>query len=181
MSPKYRIVIASMKRIMAIVAVSVCSASLLAQTGTPAAPAAKTALVTFVDDGFSALGGTPGQRSQSFRGKLFIENQLLATIEPAHFITFALDPVTVEFTAQTWMATGPAGGTHITLNLEAGKHYFIELRTRQSWPISKMFGVKEITCQQAQKEHAHDVPLEASHVKVTDPPVGVESSFPACL
>jgi len=170
------------KRIFAIFAASACSVSLFGQAGNSAAPSQKAqpAFVTFVDNGISLTGGLPGQKSQSFRGKLFIENEVLAEMQPAHFITFALEPVTVEFTAQTWMATGPKGGAHITLNLVAGKHYFIELRTKNAWPVTKMFGIKELTCQQPQKEHEHDKPLDASHVKVADPPVVAETSFPAC-
>ncbi len=171
------------KRIAPIFAACVYSVSLFAQAGSPASSAQKTptALVTFVDNGMSLTGGFPAQKSQSFRGKLFVEDELLAEMQPAHFITFAFEPVKVEFTAQTWMATGPLGGGHIILDLVAGKRYFIEVRTRQAWPVTKMFGIKEVTCEQARKEHEHDQPLDASHVKAGgDPAVIVETSFPAC-
>jgi hypothetical protein len=183
MSTSDKTVAISAKRVAVIFAAFVCSVSLLAQTGTSPGPVqkAQTVLVTFVDNGMSLAGGFPGGKSQAFRGKLFVEDELLATMQPAHFITFTFQPVTVEFTAQTWMATGPTGGAHITLDLVAGKHYFIEVRTRQAWPATKMFGIKEITCQQALKEHEHDKPLEASHAKAGgDPAVVMETSFPAC-
>lgn len=157
--------------------------SIFAQTPARTAPSKKaaSAFVTFVDNGTTLAGGLPGQASQAFRGKLYVEDELLAQMQPAHFITFAFEPVTVEFTAQTWLATGPHGGSHLQLDLIAGKHYFIELRTRQSWPLGKMFGIKEITCQQAQKEHEHDTPLGTSHVKSNgDPAVLTEPSFPNC-
>lgn len=133
------------KKIALIFAACAYPVSLFAQASnlTPPPQKAQPALVTFVDNGMSLGGGLPGQKSQSFRGKLFIENVLLAEMQPAHFITFDLQPVTVEFTAQTWMATGPHGGAHITLNLVAGKHYFIEVRTKEAWPVTKAFGIKK--------------------------------------
>lgn len=161
----------------------ICSVSLLAQSSKPDTSSLKPkrATVTFVDNKMSLTGGLPGQKSEAFRGKLFIENQLLATMVPGHFVTFELDPVTVDFTAQTWMATGPTGGAHITLSLVAGKHYFIEVRTKQAWPVTKMFGIKEITCEEAEQEHEHDEPLDSSHVKANgDPPAVAETAFPAC-
>jgi hypothetical protein len=160
-----------------------CSLPLMAQRDNTATSTQKTqpALVTFVDNGMTLAGGLPGQKSQAFRGKLFVENQLLAEMQPSSFITFEFEPVEVEFTAQTWVATGPSGGAHLTLTLVAGKHYFIELRTKQGWPFTKMFGIKEITCQQAQKEHEQDKPLDRTQVKVTGDPVAlVEVSFPPC-
>ncbi len=171
-------------RKMAIVlVVSISAQSLPGQSNTSEGSTSKspTALVTFVDNGMSLAGGLPGQKSQSFRGKLFLEDQVMATMQPGHFITFALEPVEVEFTAQTWMAAGPTGGAHLKLNLVAGKHYFVEVRTKQSWPVTKGFGIKEITCKQAHEEHEHDKPLDASNVKTNgDPALIAETAFPAC-
>jgi hypothetical protein len=63
-----------------------------AQTNASGATPSNTqpALVTFFSNGMSLLGGLPGHRSQSFRGKLFDGDQQLASMEPAHFITFTL-------------------------------------------------------------------------------------------
>jgi hypothetical protein len=161
----------------------VCPVSLYAQADASEVPAqnVQPALVTFVSNGVSLTGGFPGQKSQSFRGKLFAGNESLAMMQPAHFTTFTFKPGTLEFTAQTWMATGPAGGAHLTIDLVAGKHYFVEVRTRNAWPVTKMFGIKEITCQQALKEHEHDKPLEAEHIKEGGESIAVvEPSFPAC-
>jgi hypothetical protein len=161
----------------------VCPVSLYAQGGGTEVPPqnVQPVLVTFVSNGMSLTGGFPAQKSQSFRGKLFAGNQSLAMMQPARFTTFTFKPGTLEFTAQTWMATGPAGGAHLTIDLVAGKHYFVEVRTRNSWPATKMFGIKEITCQEALREHEHDKPLEVDHIKEGGESIAiVEPSFPAC-
>jgi hypothetical protein len=138
-------------------------------------------LVTFVDNGFSSAGGFPGHKSEGFRGKLFVGDEPLAMMGGAHFVTFHFDPGPIEFTAQTWIASGPFGGAHLKLNLVAGKHYFVEVRTRVSWPVTKGFGIKEITCGQARKEHKRDQPLEAKHLdNAGQSTLVTETSFPVC-
>jgi hypothetical protein len=137
--------------------------------------------VTFVNNGFSLTGGLPGQKSEGFRGKLFVGDEPLAMMHGASFVTFHFDPGPIEFTAQTWMASGPLGGAHLKLNLIAGKHYFVEVRTRTSWPVTKGFGIKEITCDQARKEHEQDKSLETKHLdNARHATLVAETSFPTC-
>jgi hypothetical protein len=141
----------------------------------------KDPLVTFVNNGFSLTGGLPNQKSEEFRGKLFVGDEPLAMMSGARFVTFHFDPGPIEFTAQTWMASGPLGGAHLKLNLVAGKHYFVEVRTRVSWPVTKGFGIKEITCDEARKAHEQDKQLEAKHLNNAGQATFVpETSFPAC-
>jgi hypothetical protein len=146
---------------------------------TPSSP--MDPLVTFVDNGFSPAGGLPGQKSEEFRGRLFVGDEPLAMMSGAHFVTFHFDPGPIEFTAQTWMASGPLGGAHLKLNLVAGKHYFVEVRTRVSWPVTKGFGIKEITCDEARNEHERYKPLEAKHLdNAGQATLVAETSFPGC-
>jgi hypothetical protein len=170
-------------RLLIALVVLVYSVPSVAQSNTPQATQANATdpLVTFVDNGFSPAGGLPGQKSEGFRGKLFVGDESLAMMGGAHFVTFHFDPGSIEFTAQTWMASGPIGGAHLKLNLVAGKHYFVEVRTRVSWPVTKQFGIKEITCDEARKEHEQDKPLEAKHLdNAGQSTLVAETSFPVC-
>src|ERR1700733_1946719 len=155
----------SIRLVIALVVLA-CPIASIAQGNTPQTPRsiAKHPLVTFVNYGFSPTGGLPGQKSEGFRGKLFVGAEPLAMMSGAHFATFHFDPGSIEFTAQTWMASGTLGGAHLKLNLVAGKHYFVEVRTRISWPATKAFGIKEITREEAQEKHEQDKPLEAKHL-----------------
>jgi len=170
-------------RLVIALAVLACPVASIAQGNTlQTAPlSAKDPLVTFVNNGFSLTGGLPGQKSEGFRGKLFVGDEPLAMMSGAHFATFHFDPGPIEFTAQTWMASGTLGGAHLKLNLVAGKHYFVEVRTRVSWPATKAFGIKEITCDEAREKHEQDKPLEAKHLDNSGKATLVaETSFPAC-
>jgi hypothetical protein len=170
-------------RLVVALVVLAYSALSVAQSNTPQATPSSTTdpLVTFVDNGFSPAGGLPGQKSEGFRGKLFVGDEPLAMMGGAHFVTFHFDPGPIEFTAQTWVASGPLGGAHLKLNLVAGKHYFVEVRTRVSWPATKGFGIKEITCDEARKAHEQDKQLEAKHLNNAGQATFVaETSFPAC-
>jgi hypothetical protein len=169
-------------RLIALVVLT-CPVASIAQGNTPQATAssAKDPLVTFVNNGFSLTGGLPSQKSEGFRGKLFVGDEPLAMMSGAHFVTFHFDPGPIEITAQTWMASGTLGGAHLKLNLVAEKHYFVEVRTRVSWPATKAFGIKEITCDEARKEHEHDKPLESKHLdNAGQATLAAETSFPAC-
>ena len=172
----------SIRLVIALVVLA-CPIASIAQGNTPQTPPsiAKHPLVTFVNYGLSPTGGLPGQKSEGFRGKLFVGDEPLAMMSGAHFATFHFDSGPIEFTAQTWMAPGTLGGAHLKLNLDAGKHYFVELRTRVSWPATKAFGIKEVTCDEARKEHERDKPLEAKHLdNAGQATLVAETSFPAC-
>ena len=169
-------------RLVVALVVLACPVASIAQGNTPqTTPSAKDPLVTFVNNGFSLTGGLPGQKSEGFRGKLFVGDEPLAMMSGAHFVTFHFDPGPIEFTAQTWMASGTLGGAHLKLNLVVGKHYFVEVRTRVSWPATKAFGIKEITCDEARKEHERENPLETKHLdNAGQATLVAETSFPAC-
>jgi hypothetical protein len=172
----------SIRLVIALVVLA-CPVASIAQGSTlqTAPSSAKDPLVTFVNNGFSLTGGLPGQKSEGFRGKLFVGDEPLAMMSGAHFATFHFDPGPIEFTAQTWMAPGAFGGAHLNLNLIAGKHYFVEVRTRISWPATKGFGIKEITCDEAREKHEQDKPLEAKHLdNAGQATLVAETSFPAC-
>jgi hypothetical protein len=170
-------------RLVIALAVLTCPVASIAQGNTSQTPpsSVKDPLVTFVNNGFSLSGGLPGQKSEGFRGKLFVGDEPLSMMSGAHFSTFHFDPGPIEFTAQTWMASETLGGAHLKLNLVAGKHYFVEVRTRVSWPATKAFGIKEITCDEAREKHEQDKPLEAKHLynagQVT---LAADTSFPTC-
>jgi hypothetical protein len=172
----------SIRLVIALVVLA-CPIPSIAQGNTPQTTpsSAKDPLVTFVDNGFSLSGGLPGQKSEGFRGKLFVGDEPLAMMSGAHFATFHFDPGPIEFTAQTWMAAGTLGGAHLKLNLDAGKHYFVEVRTRVSWPATKAFGIKEITCDEAREKHEQDKPLGAKHLdNAGQATLVAETSFPPC-
>jgi hypothetical protein len=165
------------------IVVLVCPLTSIAQGNTLQTESSSTRepLVTFVNNGFSLTGGLPGQKSEGFRGKLFVGAEPLAMMGGAHFATYHFDPGSIEFTAQTWMASGPLGGAHLKLNLVAGNHYFVEVRTRNSWPATKAFGIKEITCDEARNQHEQDKPLDAKHLYNAGQVTFVaEASFPTC-
>ena len=87
-------------------------------------------------------GRVPGRRSDGFKGRLFVDDDQLAKIRPGRFVTISFIPGTYKFTANTWMASGPNGGAHLGLDLAPHHHYYVELRTRESFPVTKMFGIK---------------------------------------
>ncbi len=96
-------------------------------------------------------------------------------------MTVSFVPGTYEFTATTWMAEGPGGGGHLKLDLAAHHHYFIELRDRDSFPITKMFGIKEVACEEAAGNNSKDKPIDRSALA----PAGRDSfidevAFPIC-
>jgi hypothetical protein len=172
----------SIRVVIALVALACPVAFAAQENGLQTPPSnAKDPLVTFVNNGFSLTGGLPNQKSEEFRGRLFVGEEPLAMMSGPHFVTFHFDPGPIEFTAQTWMAPGTLGGAHLKLNLVAGKHYFVEVRTRTSWPVTKEFGIKEITCDEARKAHEQDKHLEAKHLNNAGQATFVaETSFPAC-
>jgi hypothetical protein len=172
----------SIRVVIALVALACPVAFAAQENGLQTPPSnAKDPLVTFVNNGFSLTGGLPNQKSEEFRGRLFVGEEPLAMMSGPHFVTFHFDPGPIEFTAQTWMAPGTLGGAHLKLNLVAGKHYFVEVRTRISWPVTKEFGIKEITCDEARKAHEQDKQLEAKHLNNAGQATFVaETSFPAC-
>jgi hypothetical protein len=104
-----------------------CLAFLVALS-TPSSPAQSTlpapqqAQVTFYSSG-SAWSQLPGEKHGLFSGRIMDGKNQLAMLLPERFVTFNLDPGQHTLTATSWMASGPAGGGHLKINLLAGQHY----------------------------------------------------------
>jgi hypothetical protein len=127
------------------------------------------------------LASLSGHRSEPFKGNLFVDHDELAKVKPGRFFTISFVPGTYEFTATTWMASGPAGGGHINIDLATHHHYYIELRDRASFPVTKMFGIKQVACEEAARTNAKDRPIDRSALM----PAGTdnliaETAFPIC-
>lgn len=136
------------------------------------------ALVTVYSNHITMLGGTPGHRWGAFKGRLFDSVDQLAFMEPAHFITFRVSPGTHVFTANSWMSKHSDSGAHITIDLHAGRRYFIEAG---SFPGEPIFGIRNVSCQFARSEASDLKPLEPVHFRPAGKTVAVsETSFPQC-
>lgn len=162
---------------------ALCVFPLTAQTSTPAPPTSNVApaLVTFFSNPFSWATGLPGQKSDSFHGKLFVDHDQLANMHEGHFITISFVPGTYEFTATTVLANGPAGGAHLKLDLTAHHHYYVELRTRPLWPVTKQFGIRQVACEEALGINARDKPLAPGDLLPAAQSNAIaENSFPTC-
>lgn len=160
---------------------ALCAFSTSAQTNTTVSPAYGTALVTFFSNPFKLLGSSSGHKSASFKGKLFMDRDELAKVHAGHFITISFAPGSYEFTATTWMANGPAGGGHLKLDLVGHHHYYIELRDRESFPLTKMFGIKEVACEEAFRNNAKNKPIDPSDLTSRGKGSFIsETAFPIC-
>jgi hypothetical protein len=165
------------QRIFLWVGLMLALGSSCAQTETTVPAAANVALVTF----FSNPVNFFGHKSASFKGNLFVDQDELAKMKGGRFVTISFAPGTYEFTATTWMATGPAGGGHLKVELLAHHHYYVELRDRESFPVTKMFGIRQVACEEAFSFSAKDKPVDASALM----PAGkdnliAETAFPTC-
>jgi hypothetical protein len=169
-----------LKRTLALGLASVLVSSYsLAQMSVPAKT--DVALVTFFSYSFSLTGGLPEQKPQAFKGRLFVDDDQLALISGSQFFTMEFLPGHYQFSANTWMTDSPMGGAHLDMDLSAGHHYFIEARTRQSWPVSKAFGIREVSCAEATRDGTSFQRVEAKNLKQAAlPNVVQEATFPAC-
>jgi hypothetical protein len=157
------------------------SVSSFAQMNAAAAPASKVALVTFFSNPPDMMGSLTGHKSEPFTGNLFVGGDGLAKLEAGRFVTISFVPGMYEFTAATWMANGPAGGSHLNLDLAAHHHYYVELRDRATFPVTKMFGIKEVACEEAASRNAKDKPVDGSAVMAAGKDnLIAESGFPKC-
>jgi hypothetical protein len=139
------------------------------------------AKVTFYSSHVTLTGGLPGRQPGAFKGRLFMEDKQLAFMEPGHFVTFVLPSGPHILSATTWLAKHSDSGAHITMNLGAGQHYFIETMTLNNWLGAVRFDIKEVSCQDAQKNNAHNKPLEPTHLRPDGvPPFIADTVFPAC-
>ena len=136
------------------------------------------ALVTFYSNHITMLGGFSGHRWGAFKGRLFNGVDQLAFMEPAHFITFRVSPGIHVLTANSWMNKHSDQGAHITVDLHAGRRYFIETG---SFTAEPMFGIRNVDCQFARSEAADLKPLEPAHFRPAGKTVAVsEATFPSC-
>jgi len=60
------------------------------------------------------------------------------------------------------MAGGPGRGSHLKLDHAAHHHYYIELGDRDSFPVTKMFGIKQVACEEAARNNSKDKPIDRS-------------------
>lgn len=136
------------------------------------------ALVTFYSNHVTILGGTVGHRWGAFKGRLFDHDNQLTFMEPGRFITFQVSPGVHVFTANSWMSRHANHGKHVTVDVSAGRRYFIETGSFAGEPV---FGIRFVNCQFARSEGASLKPLEAVHIRPAGKSIAVfETSFPSC-
>jgi hypothetical protein len=141
-------------------------------------PSSSDSFVTFYSNHITVLGGIPGHRWGAFKGRLFNGVDQLAFMEPAHFITFRIEPGIHVFTANSWINRNADHGAHITMNIQAGHWYFLETGSFATEPA---FGIREVSCQFAQGEGADLKRLEPAHIRQTGQQLTVpETTFPPC-
>ena len=141
--------------------------------------AAETSLVTFYSTG-SAWKSFLGYKHGVFKGRLLDEYDQLAMMSPGTFATFRLDAGPHTFTANSWMMPRPEGGGHLTLDLVAGKHYYIAAYSE--WAAVVIFRLENRSCRDAQKDAFGKArPLEQGQLKEYGAAHVVhETTFPEC-
>lgn len=141
-------------------------------------PLSSEAQITFYSFPITVTGGLPGHKPGAFKGRIFDGDHQLAFMEPAHFITFHVASGVHVFSAASWMNKHADNGAHITLNLEANRHYFVQTGTLSFGPP---FVIREVNCADAQRDNPHTKPLELVHLSPDGIPVAVrDTSFPQC-
>jgi hypothetical protein len=142
-------------------------------------PAPLPVQVTFYSSGKTFMM-LPGRRA-AFMGKIFDEDHELALLGRHRFVTFNLTPGIHELSSNWWLTTGPAGGTHLTVNLVAGIHYYISTSFEEVGLGGTKIIMKGVTCEDAQQANIDTKPLEQKHLR----PDGIASAltqttFPQC-
>jgi hypothetical protein len=142
-------------------------------------PAPSPVQVTFYSSGKTFMT-LPGSRA-AFVGKVFDEDRELALPGRRRFVTFNLAPGIHVLSSNWWLTTGPAGGTHLTINLVAGIHYYISTSFEEAGLGGTKIIMKEVTCEDAQQANVDTKPLEQKHLR----PDGIASAltqttFPQC-
>ena len=140
---------------------------------------ASLAQVTFYSSGntFMLL---PGSHA-AFMGKIFDEDRQLALLERHHFISFSLAPGIHVLSSNWWPTTGPSGGTHLTINLVADRHYYISTSFEEVGLGGTKIIMTEVTCEDAQQGGITTKPLGIKHLKADGIAGAItEKSFPKC-
>jgi hypothetical protein len=142
-------------------------------------PAPSPVQVTFYSSGKTFMT-LPGSRA-AFVGKVVDEDRELALLGRRRFVTFNLAPGIHVLSSNWWLTTGPAGGTHLTINLVAGIHYYISTSFEEAGLGGTKIIMKEVTCEDAQQANVDTKPLEQKHLR----PDGIASAltqttFPQC-
>jgi hypothetical protein len=152
---------------------------LLALTSGQESPATlPEAQVTFYSNEITVLGGTLGHKPGAFVGRIFDGDDQLAFMEPATFVTFHLTPGIHVFSATSWTVKHPEPGVHITVNLDANQHYFIESGSVSKEPL---FLLRNVSCRDAQNDNARSKSLKATHLRAHGIPLVVhKTTFPPC-
>jgi hypothetical protein len=144
-----------------------------------ASPAPLPAQVTFFSSGKTLLM-LPGSRA-AFVGKVFDEHRELALLGRRRFITFNLDPGIHVLSSNWWLTTGPAGGTHLTIDLVAGIHYYISESFEEVGLGGSKIIMKEVTCEAAQQANVDTKPLERKHLGRDGITAALaQATFPPC-
>ena len=129
------------------------------------------------------MGGLPGHKPGSFRGRIYDEDDQLAFIEPGHFVTFALTPGRHVFSITPWTTEHAKNGSHVNVDLIANQHYYIETSITLSlaWLGTATLHVDQVTCEDSQGVAAKYKPLEPVHLRPAGVPIALpEVSFPHC-
>ena len=114
-------------------------------------------------------------------GKIFDENRELALLKQHRFVTFNLAPGLHVLSSNWWVTTGPAGGTHLTINLVADHHYYISAEFEEVGLGASKKIMKEVTCQDAQLANVDTKPLERKHLRPDGTATVLsEKLFPQC-
>ena len=103
-------------------------------------------------------------------------------MEPARFVTFNFTPGPHVFSATWWTTKHANSGAHVTLDLVANQHYFIETFVIDTnWLGSVRLYINGVSCEGAQRENVNTKPLEPTHLRPDGIPLAVpETSFPQC-
>jgi hypothetical protein len=123
----------------------------------------------------------PGSRA-AFAGKVFDGDNQLALMGKRRYVTFSLPVGLHVLSSNWWMTTGPAGGSHITINLLADHHYYISTSFEEMGLGGTRMVVKEVSCEEAQQANSNTKPLEQKHLKQLGiATVVAETTFPQCM
>ena len=142
-------------------------------------PAPLPVQVTFFSSGKSFLM-LPGSRA-AFVGKVFDEHRELALLGRHRFVTFNLAPGIHVLSSNWWLTTGPAGGTHLTIDLVPGIHYYISESLEEVGLGGTKIIMEEVTCEDAQQANVDTKPLAHKHIGRDGITTALaQATFPRC-
>jgi hypothetical protein len=166
-----------MLRFATVVLFSLCAVSI---SGQAAYSPSEQALVTFYSSG-PAIFGKPGSLG-AFMGNVYVDGHQFGRLERHRFVTFKLDPGLHDFALSFWTSNRPDDKARITMNLDAGRSYFISTNFEgTSWLGGMALLVREVTCEAAQADNASAASLDPKHIKPDGVAAAVSGgSLPQC-